>query len=320
MTETVDQVIPPSNRPSAMGLRQRRKQQRYFLLWTGLAGLLGASLSAAVLLLGPLFFSSWPGANPTQRSASAPPPAPANGPVQAVALAAPTPVPLPAQGGAAMPAGGALPELAASSGPVTAPLAQVSVGAAQPVAPALAAVAAPQPAAATGLGAQGSPGVPAEPSSRLVAATAPVAAAPPVGSPHAAAGGAPLAGALSPPLERPLSDRQLLESMQVSLEALNAKLLEVAQNEKKNTDAVAKLRADLRRVSQPVTPTKGKLPDEAFLLSIFEISASGVVVSDNGKRVTVLPGGKLPGGLIFIGFDPATRKMKTDQGEFNIPG
>jgi hypothetical protein len=28
----------------------------------------------------------------------------------------------------------------------------------------------------------------------------------------------------------------------------------------------------------------------------------------------------LPGGLIFIGFDPATRKMKTDQGEFNIPG
>ena len=320
MTETVDQVIPPSNRPSAMGLRQRRKQQRYFLLWTGLAGLLGASLSAAVLLLGPLFFSSWPGANPTVRSASAPPPAPANGPVQAVALAAPTPVPLPAQGGAAMPAGGALPELAASSGPVTAPLAQVSVGAAQPVAPALAAVAAPQPAAATGLGAQGSPGVPAEPSSRLVAATAPVAAAPPVGSPHAAAGGAPLAGALSAPLERPLSDRQLLESMQVSLEALNAKLLEVAQNEKKNTDAVARLRADLRRVSQPVTPTKGKLPDEAFLLSIFEISASGVVVSDNGKRVTVLPGGKLPGGLIFIGFDPATRKMKTDQGEFNIPG
>ena len=121
-------------------------------------------------------------------------------------------------------------------------------------------------------------------------------------------------------MERPLSDRQLLESMQVSLEALNAKLLEVAQNEKKNTDAVARLRADLRRVSQPVTPTKGKLPDEAFLLSIFEISASGVVVSDNGKRVTVLPGGKLPGGLIFIGFDPATRKMKTDQGEFNIPG
>ena len=320
MIETADQVIPPSNRPSAMSLRQRRKQQRYFLLWTGLAGLLGASLSAAVLLLGPLFFSSWPRANPTVRSASAPPPAPVSGPVQAVALAAP----VPAQDGAALPAqsGGPLPELAASSGPVTAPLAQVSAGPAQPVAPALTAVAAPQPTAATGLGAQGGPGARAvaEPASRLVAATVPIAAAPPAGSPHAAAGGALLAGALSAPVERPLSDRQLLESMQVSLEALNAKLLEVAQNEKKNTDAVARLRADLRRVSQPVTPTKGKLPDEAFLLSIFEISASGVVVSDNGKRVTVLPGGKLPGGLIFIGFDPATRKMKTDQGEFNIPG
>ena len=108
--------------------------------------------------------------------------------------------------------------------------------------------------------------------------------------------------------------------MQASLEALNARLLEIAQNEKKNTDAVAKLRADLRRVSQPVPPPKAKLADEAFLLSIFEISPSGVVVSDNGKRVTVPPGGRLPGGLIFISFDPATRKMKTDQGEFNIPG
>jgi hypothetical protein len=108
--------------------------------------------------------------------------------------------------------------------------------------------------------------------------------------------------------------------MQISLEALNTRLLELAQNDKKNTDAVAKLKADLRRVSQPVPPSKGKLPEEAFLLSIFEISASGVVVSDNGKRVTVLPGGKLPGGLIFISFDPATRKLKTDQGEFSIPG
>ena len=333
MTETADRVVHPSERASPMESQERRGTQKYFLLWIALAGLAGASLSALALLVGPLFLSILPGANLTHRSVSAPPPAPVRLPAQDVALAAPAPMPMPAQmpvptpGGAAAPEhlGAALPPAAAASpGQVTAPVTHANAGPPAPVVPALAAVAALPPTAAMGAGAQGGPGgrapVATEPPSRVVVANTPVAAAQPAGSPNAAAGGAVLAGVQSRPVERPLSDRQLLESMQVSLETLNAKVLEVAQNERKNTDAVTKLRSDLKRVSNSAQPPKVKLPDEAFLLSIFDISASGVVVSDNGKRVTVLPGGKLPGGLIFIGFDPATRKMKTDQGEFSIPG
>ena len=75
MTETADRVVHPSERASPMESQERRGTQKYFLLWIALAGLAGASLSALVLLVGPLFLSILPGANLTHRSVSAPPPA-----------------------------------------------------------------------------------------------------------------------------------------------------------------------------------------------------------------------------------------------------
>lgn len=75
-----------------------------------------------------------------------------------------------------------------------------------------------------------------------------------------------------------------------------------------------------KRVAKRVE--KPKVQDDVVRVAVLEITPERVVVVDEsrpGIRIRVFPGSELPGGSMFIGFDPATRLMKTDQGEFFIP-
>ena len=75
-----------------------------------------------------------------------------------------------------------------------------------------------------------------------------------------------------------------------------------------------------KRVAKRVE--KPKVQEEVVRVAVVDISPERVVVVDESKpgiRIRVSPGAELPGGATFIGFDPSTRLMKTDQGEFYIP-
>jgi len=75
-----------------------------------------------------------------------------------------------------------------------------------------------------------------------------------------------------------------------------------------------------KRVAKRVE--KPKVQEDVVRIAVVDISQDRVVVVDEsrpGIRIRVSPGAELPGGATFIGFDPATRLMKTDQGEFLIP-
>lgn len=76
-----------------------------------------------------------------------------------------------------------------------------------------------------------------------------------------------------------------------------------------------------RPAAKPVSaPVQHK--EEFVQLAVLEINAERVIVSDESRpdvKIGVSPGGELPGGAIYIGFDPETRLMKTNQGEFVIP-
>lgn len=78
----------------------------------------------------------------------------------------------------------------------------------------------------------------------------------------------------------------------------------------------------LKRGGRPVTGksivVKSKA-DEFLALSVLEISANAIVVSDASNQYTIRPGAQLPGGATYIGFDPASRLMKTNRGDFLIP-
>lgn len=75
-----------------------------------------------------------------------------------------------------------------------------------------------------------------------------------------------------------------------------------------------------KRVAKPVA--KPKVQEDHIRVAVLDINPDRVVVVDESRpdiRIRVSPGAELPGGATFIGFDPQTRLMKTDQGEFHIP-
>jgi hypothetical protein len=73
-------------------------------------------------------------------------------------------------------------------------------------------------------------------------------------------------------------------------------------------------------------PQVGALPlaqsnaDDSVALTILDINAARVVVVDaQQKKHTVMAGGNLPGGAVFIAFESRTRTMRTDVGDFTVP-
>ena len=130
------------------------------------------------------------------------------------------------------------------------------------------------------------------------------------------------------------SDRQQLENLVASVDALIVKVAELEKKTLKSAKALGAEAAMVKAVAANKAAEKGgeksadKAGDKAaaktarreeLSLPIYAISASGVLVSDQGKPRMVAPGDKLPGGMTFLNFDPVTRRMKTDQGVFDIP-
>lgn len=138
------------------------------------------------------------------------------------------------------------------------------------------------------------------------------------------------------------SDRQQLENLVASVDALIVKVAELEKKTLKSAKALGAEAAMVKAVAANKAAEKGgeksadkagdktgdKTGDKAaaktarreeLSLPIYAISASGVLVSDQGKPRMVAPGDKLPGGMTFLNFDPVTRRMKTDQGVFDIP-
>ena len=130
------------------------------------------------------------------------------------------------------------------------------------------------------------------------------------------------------------SDRQQLENLVASVDALIAKVAELEKKTLKNAKALGAEAAMLKALAankageKEGEKTGDKAGDKAaaktarreeLALPIFAISATGVLISDKGKPRLVPPGDKLPGGMTFLNFDPVTRRMTTDQGEYVIP-
>lgn len=108
------------------------------------------------------------------------------------------------------------------------------------------------------------------------------------------------------------------------LEQINEKLDRIENGVGKSNDMLVGLRGVTDKISamvSKVTSVGSSKPvrQDYAAVSILDISPSGVVISDAGKKSLVKPGEKMPGGTTFIGFDPVSRIMKTDRGDFQIP-
>lgn len=118
--------------------------------------------------------------------------------------------------------------------------------------------------------------------------------------------------------EPPPTEHELLKQTIATLERVESQmdkiLVTLATNNQKMTDLDKKILKAGTGVSQP-----RKDRTDFSSLSIYDVSPSGVVVGDGSKKLVVHPGQKLPGGATFIGFDPTTRTLKTDVGDFMIP-
>lgn len=98
-----------------------------------------------------------------------------------------------------------------------------------------------------------------------------------------------------------------------------------AQDAQKRADeAEERLKAQTRRAAQAqlrARATQQSEQEEVVALSVLEVTQERVVVVDRAKpdvKFAVAQGARLPGGAVFIGYDPNTRLLRTDQGDFLI--
>lgn len=97
-----------------------------------------------------------------------------------------------------------------------------------------------------------------------------------------------------------------------------------ARDAHRRTDELEEgFKAQVRRAAQAqVTARQPQVgQDPVVALSVLEVNQERVVVVDRAKpdvKFAVAQGARLPGGAVFIGFDPQTWLLKTDQGEFLI--
>lgn len=94
--------------------------------------------------------------------------------------------------------------------------------------------------------------------------------------------------------------------------------LEAAQEERSAAQE-KKASAKAAPSKKPAAQAKNLTPDDFIAVTVMDISDEAVVVSDATRKYKVLPGGQLPGGATYIGYDTAAHLMKTDQGDFFIP-
>jgi septal ring factor EnvC (AmiA/AmiB activator) len=114
------------------------------------------------------------------------------------------------------------------------------------------------------------------------------------------------------------ADRQSVDNLAAAVQALTLKVAELEKINSNRAKAASAKAQQLKAAAVETVPL-ARSRSEEIELSIFAISPTGVLVSDKGKPRLVPPGDKLPGGMTFLNFDPVTRRMKTDQGEYVIP-
>jgi hypothetical protein len=139
----------------------------------------------------------------------------------------------------------------------------------------------------------------------VAAASAPAAGA----SAQVAAG-----GPVIPVVSREEEARNLIQSQ---FAAMNLRVDQLTE-ELASTKAIV---IALRKKTKPAPVAAAEpeqRPDDLLALTVVEINPKTVVVSDSTKQYSVGLGASLPGGATFIGYDPVSRLMKTDRGDFLI--
>jgi hypothetical protein len=73
--------------------------------------------------------------------------------------------------------------------------------------------------------------------------------------------------------------------------------------------------------SSKLQKDSAKSSEDLVALSVLEVKPDRVLVASASNpmvKLAVKQGARLPGGALFIGYDPQTRLLKTDQGDFVI--
>ncbi len=84
------------------------------------------------------------------------------------------------------------------------------------------------------------------------------------------------------------------------------------------TKAIVELQKQVNAQAVRLRAASTDKKEEATELKVTQISQFSVDVMVGLKKYTVASGGQLPGGALFIGFDPAKSVMYTDRGDFRI--
>jgi len=145
-----------------------------------------------------------------------------------------------------------------------------------------------------------------------------------------------LAG-LDPQIEKQIQQEEMaaMESTSLGLDQEGSKLLLNADSDDSSAELMKKvdqliastatLQGEIKSLRTQVTRLSraSEVPAPAaplVALTILEVDQRSVVVSDGSARRTVKLGERLPGGAIFMGYDQATKQMRTDRGTVQIPG
>lgn len=91
------------------------------------------------------------------------------------------------------------------------------------------------------------------------------------------------------------------------------------ESERKVGRRTADVKSGTTHAKRDASSKKTLASDDFVAVSVLDIGEEGVLVSDSVRKYKVRPGGQLPGGATYIGYDPATHLMKTNQGDFQIP-
>lgn len=119
-------------------------------------------------------------------------------------------------------------------------------------------------------------------------------------------------------VETPVVSSASSLEMNAKIEALIAMTSELQAEVKALRGQVGNVSSAIR--SNRNAAASGAQSSPMVALSILDVTAQAVVVSDGKARQTVRVGERLPGGAVFMGYDAETKQMRTDRGVIQIPG
>jgi hypothetical protein len=109
-----------------------------------------------------------------------------------------------------------------------------------------------------------------------------------------------------------------MEKTEAALDSLERKPKQVVTPVSATPKVIKQAPSTTSQVGAP--PLAQSKADDSVALTILDINAARVVVVDAQQKIhTVMAGGNLPGGAVFIAFEGRTRTMRTDVGDFTVP-